>query len=106
LYNMVCGGVTSRLEVATELVRLERLQNTITITEVSSDFFKKEYSAARPASERLINRRLNLRGLNIMRDWHVALAEYLRGCYGGYLPHPAESPIVLSPQEHDGGVNG
>ena len=31
----------------------------------------------RPKSERLINKKLDLRGLNIMRDWKEALVEYL-----------------------------
>ena len=62
LYNMVCDGVTSRLEVAQELVRLLGLDEPVKITEVSSDFFAKEYFAARPDSERLINRKLALRG--------------------------------------------
>ena len=38
LYNMVCGGQTSRLEVATELVRLLDLQNKVKLTPVGSDF--------------------------------------------------------------------
>ncbi|MBS0552488.1 MAG: sugar nucleotide-binding protein, partial [Proteobacteria bacterium] len=85
LYNMVCGGETGRLEVAQELVRLLGLNERITVTPVSSDFFSAEYFAARPASERLINRKLNLRGMNHMRDWRVALEEYLRDYYAGYL---------------------
>ena len=43
LYNCVCGGQTSRLEVAEELVKLLGKQNDIRITAVSSDFFKDEY---------------------------------------------------------------
>lgn len=85
LYNMVCGGETGRLEVAQELVRLLSLNDRITVNPVSSDFFSAEYFAARPASERLINRKLNLRDMNHMRDWRVALEEYLRDYYAGYL---------------------
>ena len=85
LYNMVCGGVTSRLEVANELLSLLNLEDEIKIKKVSSDFFKKEYFAERPPSERLINKKLELRGLNIMRDWRVALNEYLEDYYGNYL---------------------
>ncbi len=85
LYNMVCGGVTSRLEVAQELVRLLKLDNDITVTPVNSEFFAKEYFAPRPPSERLITRKLTLRGVNIMRDWRVCLEEYLQEYYPGYL---------------------
>jgi dTDP-4-dehydrorhamnose reductase len=85
LYNMVCGGQTGRFEVATEMVKLLGLSDSVKVTPVSSDYFKKEYFAERPPSERLINRKLNLRGLNIMRDWRVSLKEYLDGYYAGYL---------------------
>ncbi|MFC1628380.1 SDR family oxidoreductase, partial [Gemmatimonadota bacterium] len=69
LYNMVCEGVTGRLEVAQELIRVLGMTDQIKINEVSSEYFKKEYFAPRPDSERLINQKLNLRGLNIMRNW-------------------------------------
>jgi dTDP-4-dehydrorhamnose reductase len=85
LYNMVCGGVTSRLEVAQELVRLLEMQDKVKITEVSSDYFKREYFAERPPSERLINQKLNLRGLNVMRHWKDGLRDYLDAEYQGYL---------------------
>ncbi len=85
LYNMVCGGVTSRLEVSQELVRLLGKQSEIKVTPVSSDFFAKDYFAPRPPSERLITRKLTLRGVNMMRDWRVCLDEYLQGYYKGYL---------------------
>ncbi|MBP6195791.1 MAG: NAD(P)-dependent oxidoreductase [Methyloversatilis sp.] len=85
LYNMVCDGVTSRLDVAHELVRLLDRTETVRINEVSSSFFAAEYFAQRPDSERLINRKLELRGLNSMRDWRVSLAEYLNDYYAGYL---------------------
>lgn len=85
LYNMVCEGVTSRLEVAKELISILGLEHKIKINEVTSDYYKKEYFAARPASERLINTKLRLRNLNIMRDWKIALREYIENYYKGYL---------------------
>jgi dTDP-4-dehydrorhamnose reductase len=85
LYNMVCGGQTSRKEVAEELLKLLAREKEIKITEVSSDFFKKEYFAERPPCERLINKKLELRNLNIMRDWRIALKEYLKDYYQDYL---------------------
>jgi dTDP-4-dehydrorhamnose reductase len=85
LYNCVCGGQTSRLEVAVELINLLGLQNQVKITPVESDYFKDIYFAERPASERLVTRKLELRGVNMMKDWKIALKEYLGKYYQGYL---------------------
>lgn len=85
LYNMVCGGQTSRLEVAGELLKLLKLEETVKITSVTSDYFKDVYFAERPPCERLVNRKLELRNLNLMQDWRVALVQYLDQYYKGYL---------------------
>jgi dTDP-4-dehydrorhamnose reductase len=85
LYNCVCGGQTSRLEVAQELIKLLQKENEIKINVVSSEYFKAEYFADRPASERLLTRKLQLRGVNKMRDWKVSLKEYIENYYQGYL---------------------
>ncbi len=85
LYNMVCDGLTGRLEVAREIVRLTGLAERVKINEVDSSFFASEYFAARPDSERLVNRKLDLRGINIMRDWRIGLEEYLNRQYRDYL---------------------
>jgi dTDP-4-dehydrorhamnose reductase len=82
---MVCPGVTSRLEVAQHLVKSLRLNRELKINAVPSEHFAKEYFAARPASERLLTTKLDLRGLNIMRDWRICLDEYLAERYAGYL---------------------
>ncbi len=85
LYNMVCGGQTSRLEVARELIKIIGYESKVKITEVDSDYFKDIYYAERPPSERLVNKKLILRNLNIMRDWRVALEEYIKDYYQDYL---------------------
>lgn len=85
IYNMVCNGVTSRLEVARELVKNLNLEDQITITSVNSDYFADEYFAERPASERLITKKLDLRNSNKMRDWKICLKEYLEKYYKSYL---------------------
>jgi dTDP-4-dehydrorhamnose reductase len=85
LYNVVCEGVTSRLEVAQQIIKILGLGNTVRIVEVGSEHFRSEYFAERPASERLINRRLDLRKLNLMRNWKVGLNEYLELYYKDYL---------------------
>jgi len=81
LFNMVCGGLTGRFEVAKELVSLLDLNNKIEINEVSSDYFSKEYFAERPACERLVNKRLDDIDMNLMRDWKIALKDCLKEYY-------------------------
>lgn len=85
LYNMVCGGQTSRLEVAGELLQLLSLSDKVKITVVTSDYFKDVYFAERPPCERLVNRKLELRKLNLMQDWRIALKQYINQYYQGYL---------------------
>jgi dTDP-4-dehydrorhamnose reductase len=85
LYNMVCGGITGRLEVAQELLKVLNLTDEVKVTPVGSDYWKGVYFADRPASERLINKKLDLRGLNVMRDWRVCLEEYIGSYYQDYL---------------------
>ena len=85
LYNMVCTGQTSRFEVAEEILNILDLKNKIELIEVSSDYFSKEYFAPRPPCERLENKKLNLRNINIMRDWKISLVEYLNSYYSEYL---------------------
>jgi len=85
LFNMVCGGLTSRLEVANGMIQELKLQDKIKIKEVNSEYFAAEYFADRPACERLLNKRLDDIKLNIMRDWRVALNEYILEYYSAYL---------------------
>lgn len=85
LYNMVCGGVTGRYEVTMELIKVLGMVDEVKIVPVHSDYWKEEYFAARPPSERLINKKLDLRGLNVMRDWRICLKEYIDRYYKGYL---------------------
>jgi dTDP-4-dehydrorhamnose reductase len=85
LYNMVCGGQTSRYEVTQELLKILKLSDSVKLTPVSSDYFKDVYFAERPPCERLINRKLNIRNLNLMRDWKIALEEYITNYYNDYL---------------------
>ena len=85
LYNMVCDGVTGRFEVALELIDILGLKDKIKVTPVESRFFEKEYFAERPPSERLVDKKLDIRGLNTMRDWRICLKEYLDNYYKDYL---------------------
>lgn len=75
LYHLVCNGECSRYDVAKYLCN--KVDSSITVKEVDSSYFSKEYFAIRPYSESLINYKLNLLGLNKMRDWKICLDEYL-----------------------------
>lgn len=85
LYNMACEGITSRLEVTKQLLTILDLEDQIEIIEVDSNYFSKEYFAPRPDSERLINKKLNLHGINIMQNWKIALRDYLENYYKDYI---------------------
>ncbi len=85
LYNLVCKGQTGRIEVAEELVNILGLKDKVKITEVTSEHFKDTYFAQRPPCERLVNKKLELREINIMRDWRVALQDYINLYFKDYL---------------------
>jgi dTDP-4-dehydrorhamnose reductase len=82
---MVCDGFTGRLEVAYELIELLGLEESLKVKEVTSEFFAEEYFAERPECERLLNKRLDDLDLNIMRDWRIALKEYLVDYYSSII---------------------
>lgn len=77
-YNQVCTGSCTRYDVATRFIDLLGLARRVKVRSVSSDYFKHEYFAPRPTSEKLVNLKLTARGLNTMRDWQTCLAEYAR----------------------------
>ena len=85
LYNLVCKGQTSRREVAEELLKVLNLSGKVKINDVTSEFFKDTYFAQRPPSERLVNKKLELRNANIMQDWRVALRQYIDLYFSDYL---------------------
>jgi dTDP-4-dehydrorhamnose reductase len=85
LYNCVCGGQTSRLEVTEELLKILGLTDKVKLNVVTSEYFKDIYFAERPPCERLVNRKLNIRQANLMRDWRISLKEYIENYYQGYL---------------------
>ena len=85
LYNLVCEGESGRLEVAYEIVKLLNYQDTVKIIEVDSSYFSKDYFAKRPKSEKLINKKLNLRKLNYMRSWNVCLNEYIKNNFSEFI---------------------
>ncbi len=84
-FNLVCEGLSSRIDVTNEILNFYNLQNKIKINCVDSNFFKTIYFANRPYSERLLNNKLNSLSLNIMRNWKICLKEYLQNDYGNFL---------------------
>lgn len=78
LYNMVCGGGCSRYDIVIEFLKLLGLENKIKVTIVDSNYFKNEYFAPRPCSEKLINLKLESRGINNMFHWKECLKEYAK----------------------------
>jgi len=85
LYNLVCEGESGRLEIANEIVKLLNYQDTVKIIEVDSNYFSKDYFVKRPKSEKLINKKLNLRKLNFMRSWKVCLNEYIKNNFSEFI---------------------
>lgn len=75
-YNQVGSGTASRYDVAVAFVEDLGLSGEVTVLPVTSDHFAEDYFAHRPASEQLLNTRLGERGLDGMRHWREALAEY------------------------------
>ncbi len=76
LYNQVCKGSCSRLDVAKLFLEYLGLTDKIKVTTVSSDYFAKEYFAPRPYSEKLVNLKLNARRINSMKSWEECLKDY------------------------------
>jgi dTDP-4-dehydrorhamnose reductase len=77
LYNSVCEGSGSRYDIALSILRNKNLDKKIKVSKVKSSFFKNDYFAPRPASEKLNNYKLKIRGVNIPRSWDICLKEYL-----------------------------
>lgn len=75
-YHMACLGEGSRYDVAREIVEFYG-RNNVRVVPVTSEVFADEYPAPRPRSEMMRNYMLDLRGMNRMRPWRVALREYL-----------------------------
>ncbi|MBT6049821.1 MAG: hypothetical protein HON76_10830 [Candidatus Scalindua sp.] len=71
-------GSGSRYDVAVEFIRLLGLEKEINIDIVDSEYFKEEYFAPRPHSEKLLNLKLSSRGINYMKAWRICLEDYVK----------------------------
>ncbi len=81
LYHGTCDGSGSRLDVARLLVENLGLSKDVEIVEVDSDYYKKDYFAPRPFSEKLENRALKALSPGLTRDWRICLKEYVEKYY-------------------------
>lgn len=84
-YHMVCRGSGTRFEVAKEIVRICGYSDHVEVKGVGSSHFEKEFWVPRPDCEMLMNQRLERLGINLMRDWRVAIAEYIHRDYAHVL---------------------
>ncbi|MBI2449854.1 NAD(P)-dependent oxidoreductase [Candidatus Pacearchaeota archaeon] len=80
-YNAVCEGGGTRYDVAKIILEILKLDNKVKIKKIKTEqlktYVKADFSAPRPNSEKMINIKLKLRGINIPRDWKICLNEYL-----------------------------
>jgi dTDP-4-dehydrorhamnose reductase len=74
--HMVSPGQCSRYDVAQAILEILG-RDDVTISPVPSSFFHKQFYAPRPTSEIMRNYVLELCGIQTMRPWREALAEYL-----------------------------
>ena len=75
-YHMVSPGSCSRYEMAQAIVEILGVE--VEVRPTSSTFFASTFFAPRPTSEVMQNYVLELSGLQTMRPWREALAEYLK----------------------------
>lgn len=74
IYHGACSGAGSRYDVARFIISSLSLDDQIKVNKVNSDFFRKDYFAPRPRSEKLLNTKIP----GLIRDWHICLEEYLK----------------------------
>ncbi len=78
LYHGACDGGGSRADVARFMLEKLGVADKVKVREVDSTYFKQNYFAARPRSEKLINIELKKIAPHLTRDWQVCLDEYLK----------------------------
>lgn len=78
-YHMVCKGTGTRFDVAKEIVDICGYDTEV--KPVDSSFFNERFFVPRPRSEMLYNQALDDLKINLMRNWRVALREYIERDY-------------------------
>lgn len=78
LYHMVSEGNCSRYDVAVKIIELLKIPGVKIIPTVSSNSqIASKFFVPRANSEVMVNQKLNELGIKAMRDWKLALEEYL-----------------------------
>jgi len=77
VYHGACEGGSSRYDVAEFILDKLKLKDKVKLTKVDSSYFKKDFFAPRPYSEKLVNIKLKKLNPKLTRDWKVCLEEYL-----------------------------
>jgi dTDP-4-dehydrorhamnose reductase len=85
VYHMASGGAPRRVDVAARILQVLGEADRVRLVTVDSEFFRHEFPVARPRSEALRNAALDALGLNTMRRWDEALADYLCGSFGNLV---------------------
>ena len=75
-YNVVCGGMATRLDVAKVLIDFYNVKD-YTLEEVSSAHFNNQFSTNRANSEILDTSKLGRTGYSGMQHWRKAMSDYL-----------------------------
>jgi dTDP-4-dehydrorhamnose reductase len=91
-YHMVCKGAGTRFDVAKEIVDICGLD--VEVKPVDSSFFAERFFAPRPRSEMLFNQALANLNINLMRDWRVALREYIQREYAHVVRKPNQAEAM------------
>ena len=78
LYHCINKGYCSRFDVAKKIVEFLG-RSDVTVEPVSSACFPS--SAVRPSSDWAKNYKLELLGMDTMRNWEDALKEYIDSCW-------------------------
>ncbi len=78
IYHLTNSGFATRYDIAKEIIKILGYQDRIEVTPVDAGFFSHSFTVTRPRSECLATERLDREGLNCMRPWQVALADYLK----------------------------
>lgn len=74
VYHGACSGHGSRYDVARFMLSKLGLEDKVKLNKVESNFFKQDYFAPRPRSEKLLNTKIP----HLIRDWQICLEEYLK----------------------------
>jgi len=92
-YHMTCRGHGTRFDVAKEIVKICGLEGEVEVKPVDSSFFETQFWGRRPDCEMLACKGLESLGIYKMRDWRVALNEYLHKEYSSLIKKPSIAAV-------------